>query len=201
MSELLNKLKEPFPKNAMSTDSSRGFDLTSIKPQFIVERLNDVFGLFGWEFTPEYEVSERSVLCHGTLKVTKIESGNKTPRIEGVNYNDTRTVKQTGGSIIRKSLPDAYKSASTDSLSKCASWLCIGNDVFKGDVDPRTFEIKASPVGGDVKKLVAEIGGIVVKFDDHKISMFMEEYSLNSSKELYKMTTPKLEEILKRLNK
>ena len=38
-------LKLDFPPEALSEDNSRGFKLTSIKAAFVVERLNDVFGI------------------------------------------------------------------------------------------------------------------------------------------------------------
>jgi hypothetical protein len=45
-------LKAPFPAEAFSTDDSRGFELTSIKAAFIIERLNEVFGPcgIGWRY-------------------------------------------------------------------------------------------------------------------------------------------------------
>ena len=43
--QIYDKLKAPFPKDAYSCDSSRGFNLTSIKAQYVIERLNDVLGI------------------------------------------------------------------------------------------------------------------------------------------------------------
>jgi hypothetical protein len=40
-------LKARFPAEALSADTSRGFELTSIKAAYVVERLNEVFGLCG----------------------------------------------------------------------------------------------------------------------------------------------------------
>ena len=45
-------LKARFPAEALSADTSRGFELTSIKAAYVVERLNEVFGLCGtgWRY-------------------------------------------------------------------------------------------------------------------------------------------------------
>ena len=45
-------LWSPFPPEALSKDTSRGFELTSIKAAYVIERLNEVFGLcgVGWRY-------------------------------------------------------------------------------------------------------------------------------------------------------
>ncbi len=127
--KLLSELKHPFPEESFGVDLSRwnakeskGIKLVSIKAQYIVERLNDVFGVYGWEFNTDFDKCSEGILCHGVLKV------GKDPGVH-------RKVSSTGYSPTKKNLGDAYKSAQTDALGKAASWLCIGNDVFKGKVD------------------------------------------------------------------
>ena len=48
----LQAIKAPFPPEALSADTSRGFELTSIKAAFVIERLNEVFGPIGigWRY-------------------------------------------------------------------------------------------------------------------------------------------------------
>ena len=48
----LQAIKAPFPSEALSSDTSRGFELTSIKAAFVIERLNEVFGPcgIGWRY-------------------------------------------------------------------------------------------------------------------------------------------------------
>lgn len=115
---LLEQLEKPFPKEAMTIDNSRGFSLTSIKPQYIVERLNHVLGLENWSHGGEYEVVNGGVIFKGALVATV---AGKQVRQFAVGFG--KDGKNAG---------DTYKSAKTDSLSKCASYLGIGNDVFKG---------------------------------------------------------------------
>ena len=43
----IKAIKAPFPTEALSADTSRDFELTSIKAAFVIERLNGVFGPCG----------------------------------------------------------------------------------------------------------------------------------------------------------
>lgn len=112
----------PFPPEAYSVDSSRGFDLTSLKAQYVVERLNEVFGLGNWNLEGSYEHVENGVLFHGSL-------------IAAVNLRKLE-VQNVGYAALKKNMGDVYKGARTDCLSKCASWLGLGNDIYKGKVNP-----------------------------------------------------------------
>ena len=132
---LFEKLRAPFSKDAYSQDTSRGFALTSLKAQYVVERLNEVLGFMNWSHGGDYEVQEDgSVLFKGALVVNL---DGRTNRFFGVGYAGKK-----------KNIGDAYKGAKTDSLSKCASQIGVGNDAFKGLVNPNTFELKNT--GGTV---------------------------------------------------
>lgn len=122
--EVYTKLKEPFAKEALSVDSSRGFNLTSLKAQYIVERLNEVCGIDGWVHRCTYSEVPGGILCQGTLI---IDNG-----VRGIAR------EASGFSAIKKNVGDAYKGAQTDSLSKCASKFGLGNEIFKGNVAPPT---------------------------------------------------------------
>lgn len=121
--EQLKKIKEDFPPEAMSKDTSRGFELTSIKAMFVIERLNDTFGIFGWKYTfDEPKEKDGEYYCKVTLSIT------------GEN-EAVHSISQYGGKrVVRNNITDAYKSAITDGLTKCASILGIGHKVFKGEV-------------------------------------------------------------------
>ncbi len=114
-----------FTGEALSIDSSRGFALTSIKAQYVVERLNQVFGLTGWSHTGEYRQTGPEDKPTGVVFLGKLTVQN------GV----TGAIREAVGfSELKRNIGDAYKGAKTDSLSKCASQLGIGNDVYKGKV-------------------------------------------------------------------
>jgi hypothetical protein len=147
----LEKIKEPFPQEALTKDTSRGFELTSIKAMYVIERLNDVFGLGNWWYvfsTPETveigNVVEVMVVVKLVVSAELCENGN--------NFE----IGQAGGKkVVNNNYTDARKSAITDGLTKCASILGIGIDVFKGNVkadgsgghisDPRPPEKASAP--------------------------------------------------------
>lgn len=124
--KIYNELRADFPKEAYQQDKSRGFALTSIRAQYIVERLNTVLGIGGWTLKGNFDKQDNDIVYFGTL-VFRV--GDKYYTHEGV-----------GHSAIKKNLGDSYKSARTDCLSKIASLIGVGNEVFKGNVDPDTFE-------------------------------------------------------------
>lgn len=128
--ELYEQLKKPFPKEAYQVDNSRGFALTSIKAQYVVERLNDVLGVEGWSVEGEFEETSEGVLFIGELSV-RVEIGDTTERIKrsGVGY----------ATIKKGHVGDAYKGAMTDLISKTSSHLGVGNEVFKGNVDVKSL--------------------------------------------------------------
>lgn len=126
--KLQEMLSKGFPDDAYTADKSRnksgkGITLTSLKAQYIKERLNEVFTIFGWKIEGEYSPSQDgSVLYKGILTVRKGAS--------------MRAVSAVGFSPSKNLLGDAYKGSQTDCLSKCASFIGIGNDMFKGKVKP-----------------------------------------------------------------
>jgi hypothetical protein len=124
MSELYKKLTAEFPSEAMTKDMSRGFELTSIKAQYVVERLNEVFGPAGWKADYTVQLLDKEQGC--IVKCVLIaNSGGGEELIQRSAF---------GGSEIKKNIGDTIKSAMTDSLSKAASHIGIGNEVFKGKV-------------------------------------------------------------------
>jgi hypothetical protein len=117
--ELITKLREPLPPEAVSPNPQKP-GLSVIKVIYVVERLNEVFGLNGWRVVNEVVENGRMVVVKGALKIPK--------------YNIH--IEQYGGND-NPDRGDAYKGACTDALSKCASYLGIGMDVYKGLHDDR----------------------------------------------------------------
>lgn len=130
------RLQEPFPEEAMVSDTSRGFELTSIKAIYVVERLNDVFGIGGWRYDIlEHHIVDGEVTVWLSLEVGKIVEYE----LDGHPYTKwlgiIPAIRTAGGRSIRKGhLGDALKGAVTDALTKAASILGVGIDVFKGKV-------------------------------------------------------------------
>lgn len=112
----IQKLKSPLPKEAVKPHPTKNY-LSSIKAIYVVERLNDVFGLGGWFAKNEIIKQEgKMVIIKSTFEAP--EYGIIIPDIFGGNDNTD--------------LGDAYKGACTDALTKIGSYLYIGMDVYKG---------------------------------------------------------------------
>lgn len=117
-------LRAPFPDEAIQQHPTKKF-LSTIKAIYITERLNDVFGIGGWIVEHEiFSDTEDYVTAKGFISIPSC--GIKTP----VQYGGH---KKTG---VNTEPADGYKSAVTDCISKCASYLEIGIDVFKGKKEP-----------------------------------------------------------------
>ena len=115
-------LRKPLPAEAVSQHPTKKF-LSSIKAIYVTERLNDVFGIGGWKV--ENEIIEKV----GAMIVVKAKFTIERfgLYIEQFGGNDN------GGENSKNfDLGDAYKGACTDALTKIASYLEIGIDVFKG---------------------------------------------------------------------
>lgn len=117
--DVLEKLKAPLPPEAVSPNPERP-GLSVIKVIYVVERLNEVFGLNGWHVVNQVVESGRMIVVKATVTVP--EYGIEIEQYGG-NDNPDRG--------------DAYKGACTDALSKCASYLGVGMDVYKGLRDER----------------------------------------------------------------
>ncbi len=121
----LEKLAEDFPAEALSKDTSRGFELTSIKAMYVIERLNEAFGVTGWryKFTKPRLVAASDKKEYVTRVALQLVSDEKV----------FHHVSQYGGKhIVKDNHADALKSSITDGLTKCASILGIGHTIFKG---------------------------------------------------------------------
>ena len=132
--EMREQLRSPFPPKAYSKHPTKTF-LTTLKAMYVTERLNDVFGVGRW--TIETEIIERTdnyVLVQGEFKALDLDV------ILPKQYGGHNT---TGTNI---EIADGYKSALTDCQSKIASYLEIGIEMFKGNINmnkPKAnFEIR-----------------------------------------------------------
>ena len=118
--EIYERLSYPFDREAIQLIPYGKLKLHTIKAQYIVERLNEVLGFSGWSMHGEYMPTDKGVLYKGVLKIKAFDH-----EVEAVGYSD----------FNQNNLGYSYKSAKTDALSKAASWIGVGNDVFKGKGD------------------------------------------------------------------
>jgi hypothetical protein len=109
-------LSAPLPEGAVTAHPTKPY-LSNIKAIYVIERLNEVFGIGGWKQTTEIlEADQKMVVVKSYLTVP--EYGIELESYGG-NDNPDRG--------------DAYKGAVTDALTKMGSYLGIGAHVWKGE--------------------------------------------------------------------
>ena len=157
---MLNKdqiqaLRAPFPPEALRADTSRGFELTSIKAAYVFERLNEVLGPCGIGWRYAHSPFEGLPTSSGVEIVTEVafqyrcgsehtgtgptiwdaRANNWTVRTRDLSVDWSEPIFASGGRSVGKgsaAFTDARKGAVTDGLTKAASMLGIGHEVFKG---------------------------------------------------------------------
>lgn len=108
------KLKSPLPSEAIKQHPSKTY-LSTIRDIYVIERLNEVFGVGSWKLKVEH------ITTQGKMVVVKVLFTIPEYNIEYECY----------GGNDNSDLGDAYKGATTDALTKICSWLGIANEVWK----------------------------------------------------------------------
>lgn len=108
------KLKAPLPSAAIKQHPSKTY-LSTICDIYVIERLNEVFGVGAWKLKVEH------ITTQGKMVVVKVLFTIPEYNIEYECY----------GGNDNSDLGDAYKGATTDALTKICSWLGIANEVWK----------------------------------------------------------------------
>jgi hypothetical protein len=161
--DVMAKLKEPLPREAVSPNPQKP-GLSAIKVIYVVERLNDVFGLNGWHVDNKVVEAGRMVVVRATLSVPRYAIA----------------IEQFGGND-NPDRGDAYKGACTDALSKCASYLGIGMDVYKGLHDDRPRDCSPGGQNGAHSSGAAPTGltsrNLAARFSSMRTVLGVCEYS------------------------
>lgn len=202
--KIYERLTEPFPSSAMKK-IPHGPNLTTINAQYIRERLNLVFGVFGWNFSGEWQRLDQGVIFTGSLKIKRPGSDDVWHEVQAPGFSQLR--KNNWG--------DAYKSAQTDALSKACSNIGIGNDVFKGEADEKQREYEYSNLGAVnkrpreaikskpnlAKKLTDKFMEITKdKTTEEKKALAKSYLKIDSFKEISGMTDSKLKALIASLD-
>lgn len=103
-------------------------NMTVIHPMAVIERLNEVFGMGAWNFKTDY------ISCDKEIQKTK--NGERTVYMSAVKGileipEEGIHIEQFGGST-NDDKGDALKGGATDALTKIASYLNIGAEIYKG---------------------------------------------------------------------
>ena len=143
--EMVRALYAPLPPEAIKPHPTKDY-LSSVKAIFVIERLNEVFGMGGWTYRTRVIESDPST----AMVVIKVVL---TIPAYGIR------LEQYGGSD-NKDRGDAYKGAVTDAISKIASYLGIAIDVYKGGgptkVNPRGMAVAQPPAMSPAQAAVAQ---------------------------------------------
>lgn len=122
---LLNK---PLDAAAIGAPNNKG--LSSIKAIYVTERLNEVFGVGSWQ--TRVELIETSKWSQSTRSGDRdMYTGLVKTTFDIPDYN---IHYECIASSNNDDEGDAIKGAITDSISKIASWMNIGIDVYKGKI-------------------------------------------------------------------
>ena len=107
-------LNRPLPKAALK-EMPHKQGMTAITPIYVTDRMNEAFGIGGWQFEPEViNDADKMVIVRGVLTIPSINA-----RIVQYGGNDNRD------------RGDSYKGAATDALTKCCSYLGVGAHVWR----------------------------------------------------------------------
>lgn len=180
--EILNR---PLPKEALKElphkRNSKGECMTSITPIYVTDRLNEAFGLGGWQFEPEIiSDSEKMVIIKGVLTVSSMNI-----RVVQFGGNDNRD------------RGDAYKGAATDALTKCASYLGVGSHVWRDNEPREGHSVETKPAKDKFKK-VEELEKILEKHEK-VANEFLAEIEWIEKKQTFRdLTDKRAKEILDR---
>lgn len=128
--EDVKKLGAKLPDWAVKDHPTKS-NMSAIHPMAVIDRLNEVFGVGGWSFLTEHISCEEGVQV--TKKGTPQESTRKiyVSAVKGTLQIGDITIQQYGGST-NDDKGDALKGGGTDALTKIASYLGIGAEIYKG---------------------------------------------------------------------
>jgi hypothetical protein len=188
--EILNR---PLPQAALkSMPHKQG--MTAISPIYVTERMNEAFGIGGWQFEPDVvNDTDKMVIVRGVLSVPSINA-----RIVQFGGNDNRD------------RGDAYKGAATDALTKCCSYLGVGAHVWRNNQPselesalPAPAKPRSKPNSASQRKKseidrVAELEKALGKHEDAANKLLTEIGWINDGQTFRDLAATKAKEVLAR---
>jgi hypothetical protein len=138
--EIIEKLNQKLPAWAIRENPMKK-GMSVIHPMAIIERLNDCFGIGGWSFkTREIDCTKETQSTKNGPRTVYMSSVHGTLDISKYNIH----IEQFGGST-NDDKGDALKGGATDSLTKIASYLNIGAEIYKGHGNVDVSDTKVAP--------------------------------------------------------
>ena len=125
--EQIKKLGEKLPDWAVKKNPMKP-QMSVIHPMAVIDRLNDVFGIGVWKFETDF------ISCEKDIQKTK--NGERQVYISAVKgrlkIEDCGILIEQFGGSMNDDKGDALKGGATDALTKIASYLGIGSEIYKG---------------------------------------------------------------------
>jgi recombination DNA repair RAD52 pathway protein len=124
----VNKILLKGEPHNITEDLYSGFKATGYKPQYIVDAMNQVFGIDGWGFD---EISNKIVGADYELEAVanvKVFIGESYRYA----YGGKKFQWQKDGESKITDYADAKKSAQTDAIKKALSYFSVGNRAYHG---------------------------------------------------------------------
>jgi hypothetical protein len=141
--QLKAELYAPLPSEAIKPHPTKTF-LSTIKPIYVTDRLNEVFGIGGWQLkTENILVNDNGTVVNKVIFT--VPEYDIYYECFGGNDNGGQTSKGFD-------LGDAFKGATTDGLTKICSYLGIGIDVFRGKQSSNSYSKPAPIVNTSIPK-------------------------------------------------
>lgn len=145
--EQIAKLERPLPAEALKAHptkkDSSGTPMTTIKAIFVIDRLNEVFGVGVWNLKTTYISHDKIV------RMTQAQK-ERTEYISAVHTELSVPAYDIHLECIAGStnddLGDALKGGTTDGITKIASYLGIGAHIWRGTTPSRPTPAKPTPV-------------------------------------------------------
>jgi len=130
--EQLAKIAEALPPQAVKPHPTRT-GMSTIKAIFVTERFNDVFGVGEWSIKTELiapisSITRTTSYGKERTEYTALAKTVFEVPLHGIYY-------ECIASSTNDDMGDAAKGATTDAITKIASWIGIGISVFKGEQD------------------------------------------------------------------
>ena len=165
--EQLAKIAEPLPPEALAAHP-RMFGLSTIKGIFVTERLNQVFGVGAW--VVKTDLSSPISTVHTTTNAgrERIEYTAVAKTIFTVPAHDI--YYECIASSTNSDPGDAAKGATTDAITKIASWIGIGIDVYKGK-----HGAAPKPANANLLDLSDRLG-LVATYDDLDVATLKADF-------------------------
>jgi hypothetical protein len=134
--QLKSELYAPLPSEAIKPHPTKTF-LSTIKPIYVTDRLNEVFGIGKWQLrTENILVNDNGTVVNKVI--FSVPDHDIYYECFGGNDNGGQTSKGFD-------LGDAFKGATTDGLTKICSYLGIGIDVFRGKQSSKSYNTPSQP--------------------------------------------------------